>query len=252
MLKKLNKILFLILLMVLTLSVSAFASGEPSGEPSAEPAAASGEPSAEPAAEEVELSSFDVTINVNGDEYVTVAIGASVEGNTYTFQIAELLEALGINLVYDEQTDVATMTAEPNSLMAVFMMQLEAESGASDEPVASGEPSAEPGTSDEPAASGEPSGEPAAAASGEPSGEPAEAAAPAGKEEFEAYVSYLREYMTSYDGVGDGTFDESARMMALGELDSVGFGADVNAFPFEMYVSQFGAKDYANFAAGKK
>ena len=169
MLKRLNTILFLILLMALALSVSAFASGEPSGEPSAEPIEeASGEPSAEPA-EEAELPGFDVTIKVNGDEYTTVTIGASVEGNVYTFQIAQLLEVLGANLVYDEQTDVATLTAEPNSLMSVFLAQLEAdkesaasgEPGASDEPAASGEPSGEPGASDEPAAIIEPSGEPA-------------------------------------------------------------------------------------------
>ena len=169
MLKRLNTILFLILLMALALSVSAFASGEPSGEPSAEPIEeASGEPSTEPA-EEAELPGFDVTIKVNGDEYTTVTIGASVEGNTYTFQIAALLEALGANLVYDEQTDVATITAEPNSLMCVFMAQLEADKtsaasggpGASDEPAASGEPSGEIGASEEPAALLEPSGEPA-------------------------------------------------------------------------------------------
>lgn len=234
MLKKLNKVLLFALLIAAALTVSAFASGEPSGEPlaaaSAEP---SGEPSAEPA--KAELPGFEVTLKVNGDEYATVTVGASVEGNIYTFQITELLEALGMNLTYDEETDVATMTAEPDSLMAVFMAQLEAESTT--------------GASDEPAASGEPSGEPAAF--GEPSGEPANAAVPASEEEFEAYVSYIREYMTGYDGVGDGTFDESARMMALGELDSVSFGADINAFPFEMYVSQFGAKDYAGFVAGK-
>jgi len=50
--------------------------------------------------------------------------------------------------------------------------------------------------------------------------------------------------------VGDGTFDDGARAMALGELDSVSFGADVNAFPFEMYVTVFGAMDYASFAGG--
>ena len=55
--------------------------------------------------------------------------------------------------------------------------------------------------------------------------------------------------MTGYAGSGDGTFDEGARAMAIGELDGVGFGADVTAFPFEMYVTQFGAMDYAAFAA---
>ena len=37
--------------------------------------------------------------------------------------------------------------------------------------------------------------------------------------------------------------------MALGELDSVGFGADINAFPFEMYVTQFGAMSFAEWIA---
>ncbi|MCD8322006.1 MAG: hypothetical protein LUC89_03875 [Oscillospiraceae bacterium] len=75
--------------------------------------------------------------------------------------------------------------------------------------------------------------------------------APETEEEFEAYKEYLTEYMTNYSGEGDGTgFDDSARSMALSELTSVGFGADVYAFPFEMYVTQFGAMDYASFAAG--
>ncbi len=74
-------------------------------------------------------------------------------------------------------------------------------------------------------------------------------AEPATQEEFDAYVAYLTEYMTNYDGVGDGTFDDSARSMALGELSGVGFGADVNAFPFEMFVTQFGALSFADFIA---
>ena len=76
-------------------------------------------------------------------------------------------------------------------------------------------------------------------------------AEPATEEEYEAYEAYLRDYMTNYSGVGDGTFDDGARSMALGELDGVGFGADVNAFPFEMYVTQFGAMDFASWAASR-
>lgn len=75
------------------------------------------------------------------------------------------------------------------------------------------------------------------------------AAAPATEAEFNAYVDYVTEYMNSYSGSGDGTFDDSARDMALAELSGVKFGADVNAFPFEMYVTQFGAMDYASFSA---
>ena len=70
------------------------------------------------------------------------------------------------------------------------------------------------------------------------------------KDLFEAYVQYLRDYMDAYDGEGDGSgFDESAKTMALGELDTVAYGDDVNEFPFEMFVSQFGADDYATWSA---
>ena len=68
-------------------------------------------------------------------------------------------------------------------------------------------------------------------------------------EEYDAYEAYLREYMTNYAGMGDGTFDEGARSMALGELDGVGFGADVTQFPFEMYITQFGALSFAEWIA---
>ncbi len=238
MLKKSGKVLFLVMLMGMILAVSAFASGEPgaSGEPAAEA-------SDEPAAAD-ELASFDVTINVNGIEFTTVQVGIAVDGNTYTFQIAELLEAVGMNLSYDEQADTALITAEPGSLTEVFLKELETADGtdkASDEMGASDEPIV--GASEEPGASGEPN------AAGVSGGEDEAAAEPATEEAFEAYRDYLVEYMTNYDGVGDGSFDESARAMALGEMDSVAFGADVNAFPFEMYVTQFGAKDYAAFAA---
>ena len=74
-------------------------------------------------------------------------------------------------------------------------------------------------------------------------------AAPATEADFDAYLAYVTDYMTNYDGVGDGTFDDSARDMALGELSGLKFGADVNAFPFEMFVTQFGAMDYATFSA---
>ena len=76
-------------------------------------------------------------------------------------------------------------------------------------------------------------------------------AQPATEEEYDGYEEYLREYMTNYTGVGDGTFDDGARSMALGELDGVGFGADVSAFPFEMFVTQFGAMDFATWLASR-
>lgn len=81
------------------------------------------------------------------------------------------------------------------------------------------------------------------------------AAAPAAgamsdKEAFEAYVQYLRDFIAVYDGAADGSgFDDGARTMAAGELDTVAYGDDVTAFPFEMFVSQFGANDYATWYA---
>ena len=113
---------------------------------------------------------------------------------------------------------------------------------ASAEPVVE-EASAEPAVEE---ASAEPVAEDAAAESAE---EPAELSQPATAEEFQAYVDYCIEFMNAYDGVGDGSFDESARAMALGELGTVAFGDDVYAFPFEMYVNAFGALDYAAFAS---
>ncbi len=75
-------------------------------------------------------------------------------------------------------------------------------------------------------------------------------AQPSSEEEYNGYEDYLRAFMETYDGPGDGSgFDDGARAMAIGELDSVGFGADVNAFPFEMFVTQFGALDFAAWSA---
>ncbi len=93
-----------------------------------------------------------------------------------------------------------------------------------------------------PAASGEPSAEPA---SGEPAGE-SEA------DIFNAYIQYLRDYMAAYAGEGDGSgFDDAAKAMAIGELDTVAYGDDVNAFPIEMFVSQFGADHYDVWVASR-
>lgn len=250
--KKIVRFFMLSFVLCLMLGVCALAaSGEPSGEPAVESSAepvvdaaaepaeeASDEPmedaSGEPAAEEYVSFSFDVNIMVNGVEVKTAAVEVEAEGGVYRFRIAELLDTLGISLSYDEESGIATITAQ-------------------EEPVetASGEPSREP-AAEEPSAEpalDEPSAEPEEEASGEPSADPAEQVRPATENEFNAYVTYCVEYMTAYQGVGDGTFDEGARTMALGELSTVSFGDDVYAFPFEMYVTQFGAMDYAAFAA---
>ena len=228
--------------------------GEPSGEASAEPEEnsaameASGEPSAEPMTEEAAAeSSFDVTIRVNGSDYAVAPVSASVNGNTYTFQIGELLAAFGLELTYDEETDVASLTADITSLLGALMVQEVAE-----EQPASGEPVA----SEEPAPMDEPAAEevvaesvPATDGTENQSNVLAATAQPATAEEHDAYEAYLVEYMNAYTGAGDGTFDDGAKTMALGELDGVSFGSDVNAFPFEMFVTQFGAMDYASFVA---
>ena len=71
--------------------------------------------------------------------------------------------------------------------------------------------------------------------------------------EFDAYVAYVRDYMENYDGTGTGEgFDEASRQMALSELDKVSYGSSVNAFPFEMYINEFGVMSYADFAASSE
>jgi len=140
-----------------------------------------------------DAQTFFVNIVVNGDEYAEVKIGASVDGNVYTFQVNELLGALGLNLTYDETTDIAAVSAKEGTLAEVLFSEMSGETSgdASNEHSgeivtdASGEPSGEIVTdaSGEPSgeivtdASDEPSGEIVTGASGEPSGEPAEGAA---------------------------------------------------------------------------
>ncbi len=75
---------------------------------------------------------------------------------------------------------------------------------------------------------------------------------PETEEDFNAYVQYVRDYMTGYNGEGakEG-FNEDAKQMALGELDNVAFGSSVNGFPFEMFVNEFGVATYEEFLAAK-
>lgn len=83
------------------------------------------------------------------------------------------------------------------------------------------------------------------AASGEP------AAVPQTQEEFDAYKEYLREYIRTVDLASvNPDFVEDAREMCISELDGVGFGSDVYAFPFEMIVNELNAMTYDEFVKG--
>ena len=215
------------------------ASGEPSQEPAAseEPA-----PSEEPVVlEDAVFGSFDVTVRVNGVEFVIATVETAVKDGVYSFAIGELLDTFDVDLAYDEENQIASLSADEGSLVGALVLQA----------LADGAEPAETVKEEEPAVSGEPSQEPAASQEPTASQEPAAAAyvQPATEAEYEAYEAYIVEYMTAYAGMGDGTFDDAAREMAIGELEGVSFGSDVYAFPFEMYVNHFGAMDYAAFAA---
>ena len=63
-------------------------------------------------------------------------------------------------------------------------------------------------------------------------------------EGFGSYVAYLRQYIADCD---DPQFDDGAKEMAQGELDTVEIGADIHAFPFDMFVEIWGAQTYEEF-----
>ena len=186
-------------------------------------------------------------------DYAVAPVTAAVEGNTYTFQIGELLAAFGLELSYDEETDVASITADVTSILGMLMLQELGMDETAEEVPEAELPVAEEET---PAIEEQPSVEEAAEEAA-PATDGTEnqanvlayATQPETEEEYEAYEAYLVQYMDDYAGIGDGTFDDGAKAMALAELDSVSFGADVNAFPFEMFVTQFGAMDYGAFVA---
>jgi len=161
-----------------------------------------------------------VTINVDCSGLKTVNIGTNVSGGTCTLDISKLLEALGAELSYDERTGDATITFQNAGTLPALL-------GITGE------------TSDNNAGSSSDGGNQNDAQSG--------AAQPETQKEFAAYVEYLRQYLTDYSGLNDGSFDDSVRKMALDEIKNVAFGDDVNAFPFEMYVNNFGAEDYATW-----
>jgi cell division septation protein DedD len=221
------------------------ASGEPSGEPvDSDDGAASGEPSGEMGAQG-EASSFDVTFRVNGEEYQTAAVGVALDGNTYTFQISDLLEALGLSLEYDEEADVAYLSAKTDGLLAALLGQTVTKVDVAEEPVA--QEAAEPEAAPVETAAEQSDAVPATDGTENQQNVLESTAVPETEEQFDAYKEYLVQFMNDYTGLGDGTFDDGARDMALSELSGVSFGADVNAFPFEMFVSQFGALDYGGF-----
>ena len=106
--------------------VSAEPSGEPSGEVSAEPSGEpSGEASAEPSGEPAEAAdgSFEVSFLVNGAELDVVSVPYTVEGNTYTFALAELMDFLGLKLSYDEDTRTVTAVPAAGGLLSVVLEQ---------------------------------------------------------------------------------------------------------------------------------
>ena len=89
-----------------------------------------------------------------------------------------------------------------------------------------------------------------ALASGEPSAEASgEASVEVTNEGFGSYVSYLRQYIADCD---DPQFDDGAKEMALGELDTVEIGADVHAFPFDMFVDVWGAQTYEEYMTSRQ
>lgn len=128
--KKFGKIALLALMLCLVLGISAFASSEPSGEPSGEfSAESSGEPSAEPVSEPIvgseireklSVNRFDVSFLVNGEECETADVEYTVEENVYTFRLSELMDALGIEISYDEETRVVTITPTEGGLMQLL------------------------------------------------------------------------------------------------------------------------------------
>lgn len=141
--KKAVTLFLLFLALCALLAVSAFASAEPSSEPSGEPsgeasaepsgepsvevsAEPSGEPSGEPSAEpsgEPTAGSFEVSFLVNGAELDVVSVPYTVEGNTYTFALAELMDFLGLKLSYDEDTRTVTAAPAAGGLLSAVLEQ---------------------------------------------------------------------------------------------------------------------------------
>ena len=110
--KKAGKIILLLLTMFVLLAAGAYASAEPSAEMTN-------------AADQADT--MEVTIRLNGDAYQTVKVEAAEEAGAYTFRTSDFFEALGLHLSYDEETAIATVTADPGSLMSVLLSEMAAE-----------------------------------------------------------------------------------------------------------------------------
>ncbi len=91
-------------------------------------------------------SVFDVNIIVNGSEYATAPVSASVDVNVYTFDIEELLDAFGFELDYDEETNTASLSAQDGTIASVLFYEMQGTKAAESETAAEAAPA---GTADE-------------------------------------------------------------------------------------------------------
>lgn len=112
--KKFGKIALLALMLCLFSGISAFASGEPSAGPVSEPIVGS------EIRDRLSVDRFDVSFLVDGEECETADVEYTVEQNVYTFRLSELMEALGIEISYDEETRVVTVIPTDGGLVQLL------------------------------------------------------------------------------------------------------------------------------------
>lgn len=120
--KKLVKIILISVALCAVLGLTVFASAEPMDAASGEPVAeASSEMSIESVRmdgvrEKLSANQFDVSFLVNGEEYETACVEYTVEENVYTFRLGELLDVLGLELSYDEESRVVSVSGRGDGL----------------------------------------------------------------------------------------------------------------------------------------
>lgn len=120
--KKLVKLLLICTLLCVALGLTVYADADPMGAASGEPAAeASSEMSVEPVRmedvrEKLSGNRFDVSFLVNGEEYKTASVEYTAEENVYTFRLGELLDVLGVELSYDEESRVISVSGRGDGL----------------------------------------------------------------------------------------------------------------------------------------